>query len=467
MKKHLIVALLVLCLVPAAFATLVTNMNQSAMYLRLLSRNASTDVDAVYYNPAGLVLLKDGWHIGLNNQTVLQTKTVVNDFPFLNSHTYDGKVNVPLFPDVFVVYKKSNLAFSFGFGPSAGGGTAKYDTGLPSFEWQLAALPALIYGMGIPTTAYSTDIALDGSSVYLGFQFNVSYAFLDCFSAGIGARYVSAKNTYTGHIKNVMVNPTYPALGLTGAMIPAGQFFTTMGQYYTSINSPINAATMNAYAAQMGDKTVDAEQTATGFTPVLSLNFTPLQGLNLAAKYEFKTKLEFTNNTTKDDSGLFPNGAKTQSDVPAFLSVGAEYSILPELRATASFNYFFDKNAFFDKLEGVSQGREQFINSNSYDLAIGVEYDITKSFLLSAGYLMTRYDLAAGYQSDMAHDLGADTFGGGFRFKLSPMFDIDVAAMSVGYKTDQKSIAYGSLGTYAEHYSRKTFAFAVALNFHL
>jgi long-chain fatty acid transport protein len=453
MKKHLIVALLVLCVVPASFATLITNMNQSAAYLRLLSRNASTDVDAVYYNPAGLVLLKDGWHIGLNNQTVFQTKTVVNDFPFLNSHTYDGKVNVPLFPDVFVVYKKSNLAFSFGFGPSAGGGTAKYDTGLPSFEWQFATLPLLISSMGAPmgisATKYSTDIAFDGSSVYLGFQFNVSYAFLDCFSAGIGARYVSAKNTYTGHINNVLVNPS--GYVFTGAMIPAAQFFTAIGQ-------PL-------YAAQMADKAVDAEQTATGFTPVLSLDFKPLEGLNLAVKYEFKTKLEFTNSTTKDDVGMFPNGATSRKDVPAFLSVGAEYSILPELRVTASGNYFFDKNADWD-------GHEAFVNSNSYDLALGLEYDITKSFLLSAGYLMTRYDLASGYQSDMAHDLGADTFGGGARIKISPSFDIDLAAMSVGYKTDQKSIAYitssgSNLGTYAEHYSRTTFAFAVALNFHL
>jgi len=230
----------------------------------------------------------------------------------------------------------------------------------------------------------------------------------------------------------------------------ASQFFTAVGQ-------PL-------YAAQMADKAVDAEQTASGFTPLVSLNFTPLKGLDLAVKYEFGTKLEFTNKTTKDDTGMFPDGAKERSDVPAFLSLGASYEIMPELRATASFNYFFDKKANWE-------GRETFVNSNSYDLAFGVEYDITKSFLLSAGYLMTRYDLASGYQSDMAHDLGADTFGGGARIKLSPSFDIDIAAMNVGYKTAQKDITYltssSNLGTYAEHYSRKTFAFAVALNFHL
>jgi hypothetical protein len=33
-------------------ATLVTNTNQSALHFRLLSRNASTDIDAAFYNPA-------------------------------------------------------------------------------------------------------------------------------------------------------------------------------------------------------------------------------------------------------------------------------------------------------------------------------------------------------------------------------------------------------------------------------
>jgi long-chain fatty acid transport protein len=451
MKKVLIAALLVLGLVTASSATLVTNMNQSAMYLRLLSRNASTDIDAVYYNPAGLTRLKDGWHIGLNNQTISQTKTIVNDFPMLISHQYDGKVSVPFYPDAFVVYKKGALAFSFGAGPSAGGGSADYAKGLPSFEWQFAALPTIISGMGIPTTKYSTDIAFEGSSIYLGFQFNVSYAFNDELSGAIGFRYVSAKNTYVGHISNIMVNPTYPALGLNGSFIPATTFFTAVGQA--------------GYAALMADKKVDAAQTASGITPILSLNFAPMPNLNLAVKYEFQTKLTFTNATTIDNTGLFPNGAESRSDVPAFLSLGAEWNVLPELKATASFNYFFDKNANWE-------GRENFVNSNSYDLAVGLEYAISNMIALSAGYLHTQFSLASGYQSDMGFDLSADTFGGGARIKLSDKFDVDLGVFAPVYKTDQKSITYilstgTPLGTYLEHYSMKTFGFAIGLNFHL
>ena len=58
--------------------------------------------------------------------------------------TYTGKTTVPLFPNVYAVYKKDRLALSLGFGPNAGGGSADYNRGLPSFETSIASLPLLI-----------------------------------------------------------------------------------------------------------------------------------------------------------------------------------------------------------------------------------------------------------------------------------------------------------------------------------
>ena len=46
--------------------------NQSAEYIRTFSRNASTDADAVYYNPAGTALMGEGLFIDISNQIVLK-----------------------------------------------------------------------------------------------------------------------------------------------------------------------------------------------------------------------------------------------------------------------------------------------------------------------------------------------------------------------------------------------------------
>jgi long-chain fatty acid transport protein len=356
MKKFVVVAALILLTVPLAHASIITNTNQSAIYLRLLARNASMVIDATYYNPAGLTQLKDGWHIALHNQSIYQEKIVVNGYPLLNTPRYVGDVDVPIFPSFFAAYKKDKLALSFGFGINAGGGTADFNTGLPSFEIPVSGLPPMISAFGIPTTAYSTDIAFNGRSIFYGLQFNASYAVSEVFAVAAGLRYIIAENTYEGFIRNIKINATHPLLNPTGQMMSAVQFFTLAG--------------MPALAAQVGNKAVDVEQSGTGFTPILSLNLRPSENLNIGIKYEFNTSLELENNTAKDDTGLFPDGFKFQNDIPAILSLGIQYSVLPQLHAHFSFNLYFDKSADWD-------GREDLVNSNTFDIAFGLEYDIT------------------------------------------------------------------------------------------
>jgi len=445
MKKTLIMAMVVLCFVPASFATLVTNMNQSAQYFRLLSRNASTDIDAVFYNPAGLTLLKDGWHVALYNQTIFQEKTVTNDFYFLNNKKYVGEVNVPVFPDFYAVYKKNRLALSFGFGPNSGGGTADFKKGLPAFETQISTLPYMLSHMGLPTTQYSVDIAFKGKSVFYGFQMNASYAFSEMFAAAVGMRYISAENSYVGHIRNIMINPRHPLLNPTGAMLSASQFFALIGQSY--------------YAAATRDMEVDVEQTGTGFTPLLSLSLHPAEGLNIGIKYEFITKLKLTNKTTKDDVGMFPDGEVIHNDIPAILSLGVAYDLTAKLHASVSYNMFFDKDANWD-------GREKFVESNSWDLGVGVEYDVLNALTLSAGYLRTKFTLGSGYQSDLAHDMSANSFGFGARIRLGQKLDLDLSGLYSAYEKPEKQIDYPGIGTFREKYERKNVAFAVGFGYH-
>jgi long-chain fatty acid transport protein len=457
MKKHLIIGVLVLCCASMASAAIVTNFNQSAQYLRLLSRNASTDLDAVYYNPAGLTQLKDGFHIALYNQTITQEKTVVNNFILLNNSKYIGEVNVPFYPNFYAVYKKGPLALSFGFGPNAGGGSADYGTGLPSFETQMSVLPMGLSLAGLPTTKYSADIVFNGSSIFYGFQANVSYAFTEMVSAAVGFRYIYAANTYEGHIQNIQINPTFPTLGWTGQMRSASSAFRALSDLYPP-GHPNNLYYLSL-AVSTGDKALDAEQTGSGFTPILNLHLRPIAGLNISAKYEFNTKLELTNKTTTDDVGMFPDGLKLRSDIPAILSLGVEYALLPQLRASVSFNYTFDKNANWD-------GREKFVDSNSYDLGIGIEYDVTKSISVSAGYLRTMYGLSADYQEDSSFELSSHAFGAGGRLRLGEKLDIDLGGFLVSYQDFTKTISYGTLGGYPEKYQQTTMGVSIGLGYH-
>jgi long-chain fatty acid transport protein len=444
MKKVLLGLTLVLFCIPLAFATLITNVNQSTHYLRLLARNASTDIDAVYYNPAGLTQLKDGFHFAIHNQTIWQDKTVINAFPFLNESEYVGEVNVPFFPSVFAVYKKEKLALSFGFGPNSGGGTADFASGLPSFTVPISQIPPLVSSLGIPTTGYQADVSFNGRSVYYGFQVNASYAFSEMVSAAGGVRYIYAVNTYEGHIKSILINPLFPAYGLTGDYIPATQFFTLIGDPY--------------YAAMTSDKAVDAKQTATGFTPILGLFIKPTEELNIGIRYEFITSLEFENDTTQDDVGLFPDGVKSRNDIPAILSLGAEYSLMPELRVMVSTHMFFDKSANWE-------GREDLVDSNSYDIAIGLEYDITDTILISGGYLYTNISLSDEYLDDLSFDSDSNAFAFGGKIKITPELDLDLGFLYLASKDDHKQILYPGFGSFKETYKKSSLDFSVGLGY--
>ena len=228
---------------------LVTNNNQSAMFTRTQNRNASTGIDAVFYNPAGLTKLGNGFFASVNNQSIFQTQTVTNNYEYLSGakpRTYIGDVKAPIYPGVYIVYNTGKLSFSAGFNPIGGGGGATYKTGVPSFESQAAELVPLLSSApnNIPTTAYSADIYFKGSSVYFGFQGNIGYKISDMFSVAVGGRLVSAKNAYEGYMKNISINPNYPAFGaaFNGTnMVLASTFFTagatTLGTLATGATS--------------------------------------------------------------------------------------------------------------------------------------------------------------------------------------------------------------------------------------
>ena len=214
MKKFIATVGLLMCFGVVFAGGLLTNGNQSAQYIRMLSRNASTTYDAVYFNPAGLMKMENGLFVSVQSQTLFQTKTITSGYPYLNSSTYEGEVKVPVFPTAFAIYKMDKVAFSLGFGPNSGGGSAEYKTGLPSFEKTISSLVPGLAGLskiGQNVTNYKTDISFKGESVFWGIQLGASYKINDMFSVYGGLRYVPASNTYTGYIKNIelKVNGTF------------------------------------------------------------------------------------------------------------------------------------------------------------------------------------------------------------------------------------------------------------------
>lgn len=235
MKKTLLVLSFGAFAITSLAGGIVHNTNQSASFIRMPARDASLGLDGVYYNPAGLTQLKDGFHLSLNNQYITQTRKIYTNFPGLNRDGFEGNVVAPLFPSVYAAYKTGKLAFSLGFNPIGGGGSALFEDGLPSFEMQVAGIPGSLSNAGIQTTKYSFDTEFEGKSVFYGIQGGASYKINDIVSVSVGLRFVMMNNHYQGYLKNIQINPTFPVLGFSGSMVPAKDFFNAMSGMFQGL----------------------------------------------------------------------------------------------------------------------------------------------------------------------------------------------------------------------------------------
>lgn len=491
MKRISLLVLAIASAMPFSYAGgLLTNTNQSVHFLRNPARNASTEIDAVYTNPAGLTFLSDGLHFSLTNQSAFQTRTITSTFAGFAyaagnngsaTKEFKGEASAPIIPSFQLAYKRDNLVFSTAFAVTGGGGKATFNEGLPSFESGVAMLPLMLGQKGIPTSWYSVDAYMEGRQYIFGWQLNGSYKISDHFSAGVGLRLNIVNNKYIGHLHNIMINPTHALLNPTGAMIKATDFFNgastaatttantmagiesqgfgaaTLGQLatagkltqaqidqlaqgmgvtsataanlsVTTVKTAYNniAAAYTGNAEAVADKNLDCTQTGWGVTPIISVNY-HVGSLNLAARYEFVTSLNVQNKTKVDDTGLFTDGVNTPHDIPALLSLGAEYGITKNWKISAGYHHYFDSDA------DMANNKQQYINGGIDEVLFGTEYRLTEQFLLSMGGQITRSGVTDDYQSDMSFSLNSYSLGFGGAYNITPALRLNLAYFFTDY----------------------------------
>ncbi|MBQ5703882.1 MAG: hypothetical protein IIV49_02185 [Alistipes sp.] len=434
-----------------------TNTNQSAAFLRSLARGTSLQSDAVYYNPAGVVFMDNGFHIGINDQMAKQTRTTSsslvmgNNLPGGFSETeFQGSVFSPLVPSVHFAWKHNRIALMAGMGVNGGGGTIKYDNGLASFERIVSSFPTLLTANGLTTTQYSRDLFLEGSSMTLAFNFGAAFRITDWLSVAAMVRYSSSSNSYKAGLSNMMLNPAHPLLNPNSGMISASQLLT-------SIN-------MAQYAALV-DQQLDVKQKGSSFSPVLALSFHKGKW-DASVKYEFEMRTELENETSKDinlgTGGMFPNGAKVKAETPALLAVAVSRHFGP-VKVTAEWHEFFDKNA--------ENSFSNVITGNTTEYLLGAEWQITDKWLVSAGAQYTALDMDPAKYSDMNFSCPSVSVGLGFMYSFNEKIGLNFGVMPTFYQdvtsTGIHSFGGMNLGQYTDVFSRTSIACGLGLDIKL
>ena len=465
MKKFLLIGATALMVSNSTFAGgILTNTNQNATFLRNPARNAAIAIDGVYSNPAGIAFLPEGFHLSVSWQAAFQKRQMdVNNKLFqMNANNqsadrfFEGETNAPVIPSfqaAYVINDKWSVSAQFAVG--GGGGACEFAEGLPMFEELIGSAAAGINAQINPNSqqfSYNLSQNLTGEQYFYGFQVGGTYKVAENLSVFGGLRTVIASCNYTGAINNFKVNG-----------IDANNFAPAFGQAYQQYVAAgnVEAATKAGMVYQLTkeDLTLDCSQSGIGFTPIIGIDWN-MGKLNLAAKYEFRTKIELENDS-KNSSNVdalmaqYANGAKNRSDIPALLTLGAQYQITDNVRAMVGGVYYWDKDA---KGTPIKEGK------NTWEANFGIEWDVNDKILLSCGAQRTEYGFDDTDMADTNFNTSSYAVAIGGAYKFSEKIKLNVGYMHSFYDNHKFERTTESGLKTACDYTRKNDAVGVSLD---
>ena len=419
---------------------LMTNTNYHIAFDRMFARGATTEIDAAYSNPAGLAWGHEGFQLSLDLQKPWQNRDIEANIPgylaypalgyegYDVRHKYNGKASAPIVPAIFASYKRDRWALSAMIGIVGSGGFVKYDEGIPMFNAMamgkifsssVAAKMANPASPILTPNMYGIDSKVEGKQYIYGGQLNFTYKIVDCLAAAVGVR----ANYYDGFNRGHVTATLLPQLG----------------------------------SQQLMDLNLDVTQRAWGFAPIVSIDYHK-GPLTIAARYEFRSKLNTKNDTKALDVTMMGNktdikalagqmgneatlnalsaamggdmAAKIKNympdervryDMPALLVAAIGYEFTPKLRAAVEYHFFDDKNA------QMADNRQKELSHGTHEILAGVEYDINDRFSVSLGGQRTDYGITDDYQQNTSFACDSYSVGCGAAIRLTEKMRLNVS----------------------------------------
>ena len=339
------------------------------------------------------------------------------------------------------------------FSVPGGGGKCEFAEGLGSFERVVGGIAAMLRDNRLGATGYDMNSMMTGRQYYYGLQLGTAYKINHNLSVYGGLRLLYGDATYRARISNIQV---------ATALADGQQAYVDFGSYLEAAIANINqqkqqgqqalaAGLITTEQAQVALAKADGaiqrlnmlqkysegvnllcNQTGLGIAPIIGIDY-KIGNINLAAKYEFKTQIRMTNESTVFEASeiesvnKYKDSEKVNEDAPALLTVGAQWAPVDGLRLNLGYHHYFDKQANW------YNDSQKKLDHNTNEFLAGVEWDITDRLTISAGGQMTRYGLTDEYMSDISFVVNSASYGFGFNYKVSNKVKMKVAYFQTDY----------------------------------
>ena len=465
-----------------------------------------------------------------------QNPVLANDSRNGGSDTkrYRGVATAPVIPSAQLAYNWKDFSFQFNFAIAGGGGKCEFKDGLGSFEaavgnvWNgkdnqmgLKDIAGMvnntfaqysINGSVPATTGYSCESYMQGRQYYFGFTLGTAYKIVDTknlkVSGYAGARFLYGMASYKAEINNIKVlgadGTNYSLRGYANAI--------SSGIEKAGQNVVVEQALVNAYSGMTPAEAMAAAQdpaqnqrlavvqnvgsTLSGGTAALEKYYDgvnlqsdqngfgvcPIIGLdvkyawvNLAMKYEFRTKMNMKNNSTVEEAGILPavnqfvNGTKVREDTPALLTLGLQVEPLQGLRISAGYHHFYDRNAkktYFDAEGNRHDDKNSMLSKGTDEWLAGAEYDFGKDkrWTVSGGIQTTTYGNTDEYMTDLSFVTNSWSFGTGVKYKINEKMAVNFGYFQTNYRDYKEAADFRDSNDSHNNFTRTNRVFAAGLD---
>ncbi|MEE2960285.1 MAG: outer membrane protein transport protein [Myxococcota bacterium] len=341
----------------------------SAEYTRTLNRAATTDIDASFYNPAGLVFGKEGGYFGLANQF----SYILGEFKQEEFSASNNQMSYAC-PTMMGTYRSGNWAYYLSGGVLYGGVT-EFGDNHPVFRENKSYVLSEIGKKGLEVADVEfSESKLNGLNFILGGTAGISYKVDGWLGLSLGVKYAYSWG-------KLDIGSDFELLNKDGSLLA-------------------DSSDVPALAAQMGFEGMDpnsdgrmviqGQQTGHGVGLVVGVHVRPAKNLDIAIRAESSTKIINTISLDKDSYGIFTDGDESRNDIPGYLTSGIAYRPIPKLQLAASWGYYFNKFANLGAILGFDITG---MVDDGWEAGFGLDYEVTNNLTIGAGYLR----LIAGY----------------------------------------------------------------------
>ena len=447
---------------------ILTNTNQSVLFLRNPARDGAIGIDGVYSNPAGVLFLGEGFHIGFNWQYAHQTRTITSQNPLytlgyknnnMAEKIFEGVANAPFVPSLQAAYNTGDWSFQFNFSVPGGGGKCEYKYGVGTFETAVGSIAQRLanvsaqlnqqlnpLGASVPSvTGYDMDAYMKGQQYYLGIQIGAARKINEHLSVYGGLRLLYGIASYEARINNIRVMD-----GQNGISLPT--YFEGV------INGIVNARTAisgNLEKVQAGIAQYVNAYMAAGMTQEQAMQMPEVQELTATSQQlqAADSRLQGVGNeVTASAESLAPyaNGMNLKSDQTGWgvapiigidyktgrLNLSAKYEFKTRMRM---------KNNSTLEEASVVAATNKYIDGTSVPedspalLALGAQWSVTDAVRLNFGYHHF-FDKSAHWYEHSEKDLDGDTneFLAGAEWDVTKRLQVSGGAQITRYGLSDK-----------------------------